>query len=137
METFKFLELDLQKEFSSGIEGSIVAVVKDPRSSATLLLEKIVDGQQNKSKYVLHIKLWAVKDLLSSQEASKQNKLRNKLSLPLGFVHSQGFVNLDNHNYSGEVSMSLNSSSSLIMINLGFNVFCKCLVCRGEIWNLF
>lgn len=132
MESLKYLELDLQKEFASGIQGKIVAVHKDPRSSATLLLEKITDAQLKKTKYTLHIKLWAVKDLLVAGEGNGDNHSRNKLSLPLAFTCSHGFVNLDENDNSYDVQMSLNSTSSLIMINLGFNVFCKCSTLRCQ-----
>ena len=98
MDSLTYIEQDLQKEFTRGIEGKIVSILKDQNSSATLFLEKIKDEQLSKTKYILHIKLWAVKDLIKLEKQTSSDidvGQKNRVSLPLVFVSSQGFVDLE------------------------------------------
>lgn len=107
------LEDDLRASLLSGFEGKIVASLHDYKNSVFLNLEQITDTQKNLSKYRLHITFTFTSDKSS------------KAIYPLIFLERDRTpIKIENRPETSDYSISLNSSSSAILISLGFGCFC-------------
>ena len=126
MDNCEYISAKLQDEINDNLEGKICGIIKDKNTSAIIFLEKIKDSVKNLVKFRLHIVFWDFQTLMSLEENPNKFKKSYKLSYPIIFKKvNNDPIELKNVENFRNVEIKLNSSSNILAINLGENLFCK------------